>query len=222
VSDAVIQLDEATPLLEAVRSESQARGLALVGARAVAGLIRDHLYGLDGQRHRNGRHFYRQAGDSVHSDVAPQGARASITQLGFRQRLQGGTITARNVRNLTIPACPEAEGKRAGEFNDLEFGFALNPKTGALQPALVRRPQTTIRFRRHKSKDGEVTLRAHAVATLEPQPMFWLVHSVVQQPDPSVLPYPEQMSARAVTAIRTRYDRLVERVRAGIRPEGQN
>lgn len=198
-----ILLDEVTPLLERVKTEAQARGLALVAARAVGGLVKDHLYGLDQQRHRYGSHFYRQAADSVTTGAAPEGAVVSITQLGFRQRLFGGTIRPKNVRYLTLPAHPDAFGKRAREFNDLDFAYRVNPATGALQPCLIRRAQTSIRYRRTKGKDGVVRLKVAAVTSLQAEVMFWLVKSVSQPADPSVLPHGEQMSARAVGAIKT-------------------
>jgi len=211
VSGLSITLDEATPLLEQVKTEAAAKGLALVAARAVGVLVKGHLYGLDAQRHEYGNHYYRQAGDSLTTGLVPRGAVLSVTQTGFRQRLYGGTIRAKNVRNLTIPACPEAVGHRAGEFNDLDFGFALNPKTDALQPALIRRAQTTIRISRHKQKDGTVKFTARPVADLHPQVMFWLTPSITQRADPSVLPHDEQMAQVASDAVKKRMIRLALR-----------
>lgn len=211
MSGVTILMDEATPLLERVRTAAAAQGLALVGARAVAGLVKDHLYGLDAERHKYGRHYYRQAGDSVTAGAVPQGAAVSITQIGFRQRLFGGTIRAKNVRLLTIPAHPDAYGMRAREFNDLDFSFEVNPKTGALQPCLVRRAQTTLKYSRRRQKDGTVKISVKPVAELKPEVMYWLTPSVYQRPDPTVLPYNEQMSNRAVGVIRDRMTRLALR-----------
>jgi hypothetical protein len=210
MSGVTVRLDEATPLLERVKSEAAARGLALVAARAVGGLVKEHLYGLDVQRHRYGNHFYRQAGDSVTTGAAPQGAVVSITQTGFRQRLFGGVITAKNVRYLTIPVAPEAHGHRAREFNDLDFAMAYDAELDCLRPALVRRASTLIKHRRVKTK-GVVTFKASAIATLMPQVMYWLVRSVEQQPDSTVLPHGEQMSAVAVRTIEGRLARLALR-----------
>ena len=210
MSGVTLITDEITPLLARVQTEAQAKGLALVGARAVGSLVKEHLYGLDGQRHQFGNHFYRQAGDSVTAGIVPQGAAVSITQTGFRQRLFGGTIRAKHAKFLTIPAAPEAVGHRAREFNDLDFAYAVNPATGSLQPALVRRPQTTIKHRRVKGAGG-VTFKASAVATIAPLVMYWLTPSVTQEADPSVLPYGEQMAGRAVAAIKTRLLRLSDR-----------
>lgn len=210
MSGVAFVIDEVTPLLERVKTAAAAQGLALVAARAVGGLVKEHLYGLDVERHQFGRHFYRQAGDSVTTGVVPQGAVVSVTQTGFRQRLFGGTIRAKNSRYLTIPAAPEAHGKRAREFNDLDFAVVENPETGALQPALVRRAQTLIKYRRVKGAAG-VTLQAKPVATLMPEVMYWLTPSVTQEADPSVLPYGEQMSVRATDAIKNRFARLALR-----------
>jgi hypothetical protein len=209
-----IILDEATPLLDRVQTAAAAQGIALVAARAVGGLVKEHLYGLDSQRHRFGNHFYRQAADSVTTGVLPQGAVVSITQTGFRQRLFGGTIRAKNVRNLAIPASPEAYGKRPREFSDLDFAIVENPDTGALQPALVRRAQTVIKHRRVRTKEG-ITFRATGVMSLLPEIMFWLTPSVDQEADPSVLPYREQMKTRAMDAVQTRINRLVTRQLGG-------
>ncbi|MBL9187924.1 MAG: hypothetical protein JNK23_10625 [Opitutaceae bacterium] len=211
MSGVSILLDEATPLLARVKSAAAAQGLALVGARAVASLVKDHLYGLDSQRHKYGSHYYRQAGDSVRTEVVPQGAVVSISQIGFRLRLFGGTVRAKNVRLLTIPAHPDAYGKRAREFDDLDFSFQINPKTGALQPCLVRRAQTTLKYSRRKGKDGAVNISVRAVSTLDAVVMYWLTPSVTHDADPSVLPYAEQMSLRAVTAMRTRLMRATLR-----------
>ena len=212
MSGTTIILDEVTPLLEGVRNAAQARGLALVGAQAAADVVQAHLWGLDGQRHRGGNHFYRQAGDSVSTGFVPQGAVVSINHTGFRQRLYGGRIVPGVGKTyLTLPASPEAQGKRAGVFNDLDFAYALDPKLGAVRPALVRRAQTQIRFARRKQKDGSIRLTAKPVRELQPEVMFWLVRSVTQRADPSVLPYGEQMSAAAVSAIRGRFSRLALR-----------
>ncbi len=218
MSGVTIAIDEATPLLDRVQTAAAAQGLVLVGARAVAGLVKEHLYGLDGLRHKYGDHYFRQAGDSVTAAAVPQGAAVSITQIGFRLRLFGGTVLpGKNLSHvsgkptvyLTIPAHPDAYGMRAGEFNDLDFKFVEDG--GSLRPALVRRAQTQIKYSRRKGKDGTSTINVRKVAELQPEVMFWLVRKAVHQADPTVLPYAEQMSARAVNAIKTRMLRLAQR-----------
>ena len=203
-----IILDEVTPLLERVRTAAQVRGLALVGARAVASLVKTHLYGLDAQRHRFGRHFYRQAGDSVTSDTTPQGGVVSITQTGFRQRLFGGTIVpGPDKQFLTIPAVPEAVGTRAGEWSGLKFAYAFDPKIGALRPALVRATPAAVKSSAPAGKLNRAIRQNIEIGDV----VFWLVRKVEQEADPTVLPESEQMATTAVGAIKTRIERLQSR-----------
>jgi len=202
-----IILDEVTPLLARVNDAAVAKGLVLVGARAVGSLVKEHLYGLDQQRHRYGRHFYRQAADSVTAQSVAQGASVSITQLGFRQRLLGGAIYPRG-GFLTIPEAPEAYGHRAREFPDLHVARVVDPKFGFLRWALIRNLSTPIAVRKRKQKDGTYRTKIIAGQQRGGEVMYWLVRDVGQRADPTVLPYAEQMNARAVSAIETEMLRL--------------
>lgn len=199
-----IILDEVTPLLQRVQTEAQARGLALVGARAVAQLVRTHLFGLNAERHRFGRNYYAQAARSVTTAFMPQGAVVSITQIGIRQRLKGGDINAKPGHKLTIPEADEAQGKRAREFKDLHIELRMNPEVGHLQLALVRNLSTPVSIRRRKQKDGSYQLTIARGVERGGEIMYWLTSSVHQKPDPTVLPHDEQMAATAVGAIKTR------------------
>lgn len=203
-----ITLDEATPLLERVKTAAQARGLALVAARAVGSLVKEHLYGLDAKRHRFGRHFYRQAADSVTAGAAPEGAAVSITQQGFRQRLFGGAIYPGNGKKfLTIPAVPEAFGTRAGEWTGLKVSRAYDPRTGALRWALVRVLSASVSGRAKKGKLNRAIAKNLGIGDV----VFWLVRDVGQRADPTVLPTAADMSARGVKAIEDRFLRLALR-----------
>lgn len=202
MSGVTISINEVSPLLARVKSAAQAQGLALIGARAAGQLVREHLFGLDGQRHEYGRHYYAQAARSVTTGIAPQGAAISVTQIGFRLRLFGGVVTPKNVKYLTIPATPEAYAHRAREFNDLDFSIV--EREGRLVPALVRRLSTPIRFLRRKQADGSIKTSVKAGAVRGGEVMFWLVKQTTHAADPSVLPYNEQMTSAAVGAITTR------------------
>lgn len=214
MSGVTYRIDEATPLLERLRNAAAAHGLALVGGRAGAQLVRQHLFGLNAERHRYGRNFYAQAARSVHVAKVPQGAAISITQTGFRQRLEGGTIRAKPGKALTIPEDESAIGKRAGEFSDLHLAKFVNPRTGELQAALVRNLSTPITIRRRTLKDGLIKTKISALAQRGGEIMFWLVKSVTQRPDPSVLPHKEHIAARVVGAIKARLARLASRADA--------
>jgi len=205
--------DGATPLLDRIRDAATSNGLVLVGGRAAANLIRDHLVALNSSRHRSGgTNFYANAAKSVTVTAVPQGAKVSITQTGFRQRLYGGPIDPTGGRKfLTIPACDEAIGKRASEFSDLEMRKVLNPATGSLQWALVRRPSETIIYRGRKGKDGVKHYKVSQGVPLEEQVMFWLVRHVDQAPDSSVLPTDDQIKDTALSAMALHFTRLRDR-----------
>ena len=196
-----ITLDEATPLLERCRTAAQAQGLALVGGRAAASLVKEYLFGLDGERHQYGNHFYAQAARSVNVVKVPEGAAINITSQGFAQRLFGGDIVPKNAHWLTIPARAEAMAHRAREFTDLHFVFFREGLA-----ALVQNLQTRLGGRVR----GSVTPKG-AKGETGGGIFYWLVKFVHQEPDPTVLPYEEQMSVRAVDAISTHVQRQLER-----------
>lgn len=212
MSGVTIVLDSAGPLLERISNAAQRAGLALVGARAVAILTKDHLVQLDQERHRFGRHYYLQAARSVASVATQAGlALVSVSQTGIRQRLFGGEIRPKSPRKyLTLPAQPEAHAKRAGEFADLDFAFAMD-ENGSLRPALVQRASTAVTIARRKKKDGTVSFTVKPGELRGGKVMFWLARRVLQRADPSVLPPEPLVRATAVEAIRRRVLRLETR-----------
>lgn len=169
------------------RIASLERSLAPERVSAVAGRAgvnrgRKHLLALNRERPNalGGRrtNFYQKAANSISVRSEGDGVMLSFASVGLAQRYFGGTITAKNAKYLTIPARTEAYGKRASEFPDLELVFLENG------PALIRRNQSTIKFR--KSKEGN--RRAVKTGELGGEVMFWLKRSVTQRADPSVLP----------------------------------
>lgn len=161
--------------------------------RGVAELFRRHLFAYN-QSHPNKlggsrTNFYTAAGRATSHEVTPTGILISIAKLGIRQRLLGGTITPRQKKFLTIPAVPEAHGKRAGEFSNLKFAYAETP-SGAMAPALVVKENTT-------------GLRPRGGAKSPPgRAIFWLSKRVYQQPDPGVLPDVAEIRRAADTSWR--------------------
>lgn len=109
-------------------------------------------------------HFYRHAADGITEEIRDDGSDVIINQTGFRQRLLGGEIHAKPGHNLTIPAIAEAYGHRATEFDFLHF----------------------IMF-----KSGSKALAAHTKE--DHRVWYWLVESVTQEADPTVLPTEEAM-----------------------------
>jgi hypothetical protein len=140
---------------------------------ALADLTRQHLYDIDAQRHRpNVAHrYYATAADSTIYELLSDGVSLRISQVGFAQRRFGGTIRPVNAKALTIPIDPEAEGKVASEFSDLIA--IVNP----------------------------TTRRGILLRTTDDKPLFALVQSVTQSPDPSILPTDAQYEDAAAFAI---------------------
>jgi len=207
----IVTRDSFTPLIQRITSEAKLGGLSLVMGRAAGNLVRDWLYDLNAERHRYGRNYYSQAADSVTVTNTVRGPVISVTQVGFRQKLKGGVIRPKAGKTyLTIPAAPEAYGRRAGEFNDLDFQIVLD-ENGSLRPALVRRASTALKFTRRKRKDGTISVSVRPGELREGKVMYWLVRQVNQRPDASVLPPPGLIVATAVQAGVRRLARLDQR-----------
>jgi hypothetical protein len=150
--------------------------------------IREHLEMLsrDPAHHQTARSlgaaptgFYERAAEAVQSpQLESDGVSISIDHEGLAQRYFGGSIAARAGGYLTIPARAEAYGHRAREFKDLQF--LLFPSGLA---ALVQKGEP--------AHEGSV--------------YYWLVRSVYQSQDETVLPTEEEI-----------FDPAMERVQAYI------
>jgi len=174
--------------------------LGLVGGRAAANLTKDHLFALDTRVNQLGgprTHFYSSAAKSV-SQVQKRGGVVAfdVTKLGLTQRWLGGTITAGKgissasggpTKYLTIPARAETYNVPPSAFSDLKFV----PRRGG-GAMLVQALQTTV------SIGKKAVARGIQLGGLV---MYWLVKSVTQKPDPSVMPTEEELLNTASTAM---------------------
>lgn len=164
--------------------------------------VQTHLQNLDRDRANpmGGRrtHFYAQAaqGTTFIDDSANDEITIAISQVGFAQRYFGGTIkagvgvsskTGKTTQWLAIPARTETYGKRPGEFTNLHF---IAFKSGAA--ALVENENTLL----GKKRGGGY----RAKASLGGGVFFWLVKSVTQKPDPTVLPDESKLTDAAYEA----------------------
>lgn len=203
--------DSATPLAERMVLALRADRIGEGAGRAVSNQLRKHFFALNKARPNQlgGKrtNFYNQAARSITYRLTSSGVTVSINKLGIRQRLQGGRIKpTRGRRYLTIPAAPEAYGTRAGEWHNLKFGFAFNKK-GEIQPALIEAQSTGIKFGKRRRKDGTFSMKRSVREG--GKPMFWLVRSVNQRPDPTVLPSMASIQQTAVDAVRKLVDREI-------------
>ncbi|MBI4027887.1 MAG: hypothetical protein HY360_23080 [Verrucomicrobia bacterium] len=168
-----------------------------VGGRALVNTLRAHFFRLDRERANQlgGKrtHFYGQVARSV-QDPRLDGdtINVSINHIGIAQRYFGGEITPKKAKYLTIPARAEAYGKRAREFDDLQILFGRGGPV-----ALVQREQLEITLgRKRKKGDRKVETEEIVGGGI----FYWLVKSVTQKPDPTILPPENELLADARAA----------------------
>lgn len=183
--------DRLTPDLAARASAmSQARLRPLMGKAAVR-CFKSHFRERQQRPNKNNwpkLGFWADCSDATNYQVVADGVVVSVNKLGIRQRLQGGDIHPVRAKMLTIPASPEAYGKRAGEFNNLRFAV-LNG-----HPALVEAERSDIHIGKRGVKHVSSTTGTHVV--------YWLARSVPQEKDPTAIPDKSTITAAITTALR--------------------
>lgn len=192
--------DRATPDLQRMLAALNQEKVKPEIGRSVVNQLKAHFYNLNSSRANKlgGRRtqFYSQAAKSTQYQARSDGVTVSVNHVGIRQRLQGGTITPVKGKYLTIPAIAEAYGKRAREFDNLHF---IPTRRGG---ALVENDATRVSFGKKGAKaKGETGGRVY----------YWLVPSVVQKPDPTVVPTESEIEATALLAVQKAYDRAMRR-----------
>jgi len=180
-------IDNASPHITRLVELIQSKKMRSIMGRSVQQEVRSHLFNKDrtepNQLGGKRTHFYGQAARSTRSEVEFDGFSVSVNHVGIRQRLRGGTIRPVKAKWLTIPAIPEAHGKRAREFGNLKFVWL------GRNPALVEVDATTVKrgkkgFRSEGETGGLV--------------FYWLKKSVHQKGDPTVIPTNKRMAEVAV------------------------
>lgn len=204
--------DTATPMLLRLQAGVSVAQSGPVAGRAVSNLVRSHLFARNAS-HPNqigGRrtNFWAQAARSTQMQPTATGAEVGINLLGFRLQYAGGTVRPVRRRYLTIPAVPEAHGKLASEWPDLEFAFVKDSSSGRMRPALVQAKQTEIRI----TKGGRKGPKVSAVAsTLGNQAIYWLTKKATIPAHPEALPTVAAMGASASAALSSYYRRIIAR-----------
>lgn len=204
--------DKATPLAARLAAQVQPERIAQAAAPAVLNRVRSHFFALNRERPNKlgGKrtNFFNQAARSTHSRVTGGNLIIGISHVGIRQRLQGGRIRPTGGRRyLTVPAIAEAYATRAGEWNNLKFGFAFDGK-GKMRPALVEAQHTALKFG-SKRKDGSRTMKA--TVKEGGRAVFWLVRQVTQRPDPAVIPSNDELRTAALEGAGKYFDLVVKR-----------
>lgn len=192
--------DKVTGMLRGIEGVIKSGAMEQAMGRGATARIKEHFFALNSSRPNalGGRrtNFWTACARSTNYQAQPGEFTVSINQVGFRQRLEGGTIRPTGGRKfLTIPAIPEAHGKRASEFSNLRFGYTEN-RFGNLAPALVEASASTVKFGRQR-KDGT---RGVKTGVTGGKAVFWLARKVFQKADPSVLPSEGEILGAAIRA----------------------
>jgi len=168
-----------------------------IAARA-ENLTRDYLTSLAQTRHATADSLgatptghLERAAESVTSRSDAEGAVIGITSPGITRAFSDITITPVNAKYLTIAATAEAYGKRAGAFNDLRLAFFKN---GTL--ALVKADQSSVSSRKASGYGIE------RAAGQKPPIYYWLVKSVTQKQDRTLLPSDTLLQSAAEEGVR--------------------
>lgn len=189
-----IQRDTATPELKFLQANVTPHRIAAEVGPRVTRLVQRNFLKKENAGNKHGwpsTHFYARAAEATNWQEGFGFVMISVNQIGVRQRLQGGDINPTGGRKyLTIPAVAEAYGKRAGEFNNLRFGFVLDPETGKTRPALVEAEATQIKISKIK-KSGKRTITPTS-STTGKVAIFYLIAGAHQEADPTVLPTDEE------------------------------
>ena len=195
----MVQSEALTALGDRARTTLEGSDMALAGGRAVKLMLVNHFTQLEAERHRaGGEHFYADAARSVF-DPQPLAVSNSVVvpidKLGLAQRLMGGTIKAVNGKYLAIPVPgTDAVGKTPADFPSLQF--FKTKRGGGLK--LQRAVASVVGHLRTGKNAGKSRNEADILGDVV---LFWLVPSVTQSADPTVLPAAEEMQAAAFTAM---------------------
>jgi len=173
-------------------------------------LTKSHLVALAGARHRSAApvNFYGRASSAVSGVANALGITISIRHQGLAQRFFGGTINPVTGKYLAIPAREEACGVRPRQYP--ENLVPLYSRAQRRVIALVQAEDTERVITKGKNK-GQLTrapkdkAAAHGLGAV----VYWLVRSVTQQPDPSVLP----TESAYLGALTLRLGRLMEQIK---------
>lgn len=178
---AAITSDTATPAIRRIVVQASGRAAHVAMAAAVAEQIRQHLVDKDQVPNKLGgerTHFFASAARGTFWSASETEGEVTIAKDGIRQRLLGGTIRPVFKKALTIPVHPLAHGKVASEFG----------------------PELRL-VKLDGGADGN-TAGLLVLGTGSDAPVLYVLRTkVTQQPDPSVLPTDDEMTAEAVSAL---------------------
>jgi hypothetical protein len=186
--------NDLTELQKSLTSSALKNEVALAAGRGAANLVRNFLLDDDvncpNQLGGTRTHFYASAADSISETQLSGGSVSfSITKVGLAQRVHGGAIhagagpssaTGTATKYLAIPASPIAYGLPPNTFPNLKFIPRRNGRAMLVLPM-----QTAASTPRHTRNTNSLV-------------MYWLVPSVMQKPDPGLLPTDAEVQEAAI------------------------
>ena len=200
ISAIVTVTDTATPAITALQGVLNAKQIAASVGEAEVLLFQNHF--RNAPSNKQGwptTNFWPRAAKSTNWRAFENGVLINVNQQGVRQRLVGGEIhPGPGKKYLTIPARAEAYGKTAGEFNNLKLAFhRVGGQVKAF--ALVEADATVVKLGKKNRKTGE---RSYDTDVTGGGVFFWLVESVYQAPDHTVIPEDRDIQAVAMDTIK--------------------
>lgn len=198
-------VDNTTPFMKRMAIALQQERLRPIIGRSAAGQYRDRLIEKEADSpNKQGwprQNFYGTAARATTFEVVTDGVDVIVSRIGIRQRYFGGTIEAgKGVSSftggptsyLTIPARAEAYGRKAGDFAlQIIFGRGRRPVGLALASSEIKIKKT--------KKGG---LKVSKGALHGGLMMYWLVKSVTQEADESVLPHIDDVLLEVKRAVK--------------------
>ncbi len=190
-----LQTNGLAELQKSLTSTELKNDVALAAGRGVANLVRNYLLDDDvncpNQLGGTRTHFYASAAESISEpELSGSSVSFTITKVGLAQRLYGGpihagvgtsSVTGSPTKYLAIPAHPAAYGQPPSAFSQLRFVPRRNGRAMLVWPL-----QTAGQKKNANRRDNSMV-------------MYWLVPSVKQKPDPSLLPTENQLLDAAIT-----------------------
>lgn len=178
--DIEIISDTATPAVNNLARVTEPGQLARKVRDPLLHLVQRHFESLPpNNNHWPPTGFWKSASDSTYAVDDDSGVTIITYQLGVRQRLLGGRINAGRAKNLSIPAYAESYGRVPAYFNNLVF-----VQFGRGQDA----PKALVQI-----SDASVARSAASQKTMAEKVMFWLKPTVLQYPNPHVLPNDDEI-----------------------------
>jgi hypothetical protein len=187
------EMDSVLASVDALGNSATLDQVKKVMGREMQQIIKAHFERLagDNEHHQTAENlggqrtgFYERAALQVNpAQIESDGVSVSVEFEGLAQRLFGGIIDARPGGFLTIPARAETYGHRAREFSNL---MMIIFPSGA--GALVAKPEGHV-----TGGKGGKRRTVPAIDKFGSDVFYWLVKSVTQPPDPTVLPTDEEI-----------------------------